>query len=192
MIHMDINTSYKTLGIYPGSSVEEIKNAYKTQVKTFHPDLYVNKGSQQKDAQEKLILVNLAYETIRSHLEEKAAPLSMAFKPEQYCQENDQPSSIHDDAGKMKYDNGPKTLHKTMYRQMAVIDRNYHLAKIRANERITTKIQKLTEAEAEINDYLKHIDKKYFGNGYDENQGNKKAGFGKLKKLFLTINNKIG
>ncbi len=51
---------YKVLGIKPGASEEEIKKAFKTMAKKYHPDL--NPGD--KNAEEKFKEVNEAYRTL--------------------------------------------------------------------------------------------------------------------------------
>ena len=189
---MDLNTSYKTLGIYPGSSAEEIRNAYKSRVKAFHPDLYEHNKNEKQLAEKKLTLINIAYETIRSSIKDHPPSQPMEFKPEQYCQEH----------YNLRTDTHPKNHHDTersnkpgnvkIEDRITSIDRAYNLAKIRANERITDRIQQLTQAEAEVEDYLKKVDYKYFESGIYEIQGHKKTGFGKLKQFFLNIQGKTG
>ena len=56
----DVNP-FETLGIKPGSSAEEVRAAYRRMVKSCHPDQFQD-ADQQKEAQEKLIRLNLAYE----------------------------------------------------------------------------------------------------------------------------------
>ena len=56
----DVNP-FETLGIKPGSSAEEVRAAYRRMVKNCHPDQFQD-ADQQKEAQEKLIRLNLAYE----------------------------------------------------------------------------------------------------------------------------------
>jgi replication fork clamp-binding protein CrfC len=56
-----IARAYKILGLQPTASVAEVKQAYKTLVKKWHPDLFVNQPQMQKQAQEKMRLVNEAY-----------------------------------------------------------------------------------------------------------------------------------
>ncbi len=79
-----------------------------------------------------------------------------------------------------------------MKNQISIIDEAYHLAKIRANERITTKIERMTKAETEAIEYKNIINKKYFKNRYYEIERNKKLGIGKLRNLFSGINYKTG
>ncbi|MDZ7961010.1 MAG: dynamin family protein [Aulosira sp. DedQUE10] len=56
-----ITHAYAILGLQPGVSFSEIKQAYKTLVKKWHPDLFVNQPQLQKQSQEKMRLVNEAY-----------------------------------------------------------------------------------------------------------------------------------
>jgi GTPase SAR1 family protein len=56
-----ISHAYTILGLQPGVSFTEIKKAYKTLVKKWHPDLFVAKPQMQKQAQEKMRLFNEAY-----------------------------------------------------------------------------------------------------------------------------------
>ncbi len=53
--------AYNILGLSTSASVAEVKQAYRTLVKKWHPDLFVNKSQQQKQAQEKMHLINEAY-----------------------------------------------------------------------------------------------------------------------------------
>jgi len=54
---------YKVLGVTPSASEEEIKTAYKSLVKKYHPDKY--QATDLKElAEEKLSEVNVAYDTI--------------------------------------------------------------------------------------------------------------------------------
>ena len=59
-----IARAYTTLGLQPGASQAEVKEAYRTLVKKWHPDLFVNKPQLQKQAEEKMQLINEAYKTI--------------------------------------------------------------------------------------------------------------------------------
>ncbi len=56
-----IARAYTILGLQPGASQSDLKQAYRTLVKKWHPDLFVNKPQQQKQAQEKMRLINEAY-----------------------------------------------------------------------------------------------------------------------------------
>ncbi|MDZ8027448.1 MAG: dynamin family protein [Nostoc sp. DedQUE11] len=56
-----ITQAYSILGLQPNASLSEVKQAYRTLVKKWHPDLFVGKPQQQKQAEEKMHLVNEAY-----------------------------------------------------------------------------------------------------------------------------------
>jgi len=56
----DLNP-FETLGVKPGANAEEVRAAYRRMVKSCHPDQFQD-AEQQKNAQEKLIRLNLAYE----------------------------------------------------------------------------------------------------------------------------------
>ena len=56
-----ITRAYGILGLQPGVSFSEVKQAYKTLVKKWHPDLFVNQPQLEKQAQEKMRLINEAY-----------------------------------------------------------------------------------------------------------------------------------
>ncbi|MFN6515261.1 MAG: dynamin family protein [Nostoc sp. CreGUA01] len=56
-----ITRAYSILELQPNASLTEIKQAYRTLVKKWHPDLFVGKPQLQKQAEEKMHLVNEAY-----------------------------------------------------------------------------------------------------------------------------------
>ncbi len=56
-----ITRAYSILGLQANASLAEVKQAYRTLVKKWHPDLFVNQPQMLKQAQEKMHLVNEAY-----------------------------------------------------------------------------------------------------------------------------------
>jgi replication fork clamp-binding protein CrfC len=56
-----ITRAYSILGLQTNASLSEVKQAYRTLVKKWHPDLFVGKPQLLKQAQEKMHLVNEAY-----------------------------------------------------------------------------------------------------------------------------------
>ncbi len=56
-----ITRAYSILGLPANASQAEVKQAYRTLVKKWHPDLFVNQPQLLKQAQEKMHLVNDAY-----------------------------------------------------------------------------------------------------------------------------------
>ncbi|GAX35393.1 dynamin family protein [Nodularia sp. NIES-3585] len=59
-----IARAYRILGLQPTASLAEVKQAYKTLVKKWHPDLFVNQPQMQKQAEGNMRLVNEAYNTL--------------------------------------------------------------------------------------------------------------------------------
>ncbi|MBD2439326.1 dynamin family protein [Nostoc sp. FACHB-110] len=59
-----ITRAYNILGLQPNASFAEVKQAYKSLVKKWHPDLFMNQPQQQKQAQEKMHLINEAYKIL--------------------------------------------------------------------------------------------------------------------------------
>lgn len=53
--------AFQVLGLSPSATQEEVKQAYRNQVKKCHPDQFEDQA-QQLQAQEKLVALNLAYE----------------------------------------------------------------------------------------------------------------------------------
>ncbi|MBD2251450.1 dynamin family protein [Nostoc parmelioides] len=53
--------AYKVLGLPQNATFADVKQTYKTLVKKWHPDLFVNQPQMQKQAQEKMRLFNEAY-----------------------------------------------------------------------------------------------------------------------------------
>ncbi len=56
-----ITRAYSILGLQANASQAEVKQAYRTLLKKWHPDLFVNQPQLLKQAQEKMHLVNDAY-----------------------------------------------------------------------------------------------------------------------------------
>jgi DnaJ like chaperone protein len=67
MFVKDADQAYKILEIDPKASVAEIKQAYRTMVKKYHPDrLQTKDPAMVKGAQEKFRVVQEAYETLKN------------------------------------------------------------------------------------------------------------------------------
>ncbi len=56
--------AYNILGLKSNASPQQVKQAYKTLAKKWHPDLFVNKPQQHAQAQEKIRLINEAYQIL--------------------------------------------------------------------------------------------------------------------------------
>ncbi|MDA2929678.1 J domain-containing protein [Acidobacteria bacterium AH-259-O06] len=64
----DLDRYYAILGLKPGSSPEEIREAYRNLVNVWHPDRFLANARLQEKATEKLREINTAYEELRSHI----------------------------------------------------------------------------------------------------------------------------
>jgi hypothetical protein len=62
-----IANAYQLLGLKDTATFAEVKQAYKTLVKKWHPDLFVNQPQMQKQVQEKMRLVNAAYNILEAY-----------------------------------------------------------------------------------------------------------------------------
>ena len=64
---LDTSSCYAILQVFPGSSEEEIRAAYRRLAKKHHPDRFVLKDqSIQRTHGQRMTLINAAYETIRA------------------------------------------------------------------------------------------------------------------------------
>jgi len=69
VIKMDeMDKYYQILGLNPGASEEEIKQAYRDLVKVWHPDRFVDNPRLQEKANKKLRDINDAYEKLKSYI----------------------------------------------------------------------------------------------------------------------------
>ncbi|MEJ1937833.1 DnaJ domain-containing protein, partial [Nostoc sp. NIES-2111] len=64
-LQLDINHAYEILGLKPGASQVEVKQAYRKLVKTWHPDRFVDQ-QQKQQAEAKIKQINAAYNTVKS------------------------------------------------------------------------------------------------------------------------------
>jgi curved DNA-binding protein CbpA len=64
---MELQRCYEVLGIQAPASPEAVRQAYKVQVKFFHPDRFSGDPDQQRLAQERLKEVNAAYEALQAY-----------------------------------------------------------------------------------------------------------------------------
>ncbi|MBE9049309.1 DnaJ domain-containing protein [Nostocales cyanobacterium LEGE 11386] len=63
--YLDINHAYEILGLKPGASQEQVKQAYRKLVKIWHPDRFAD-PSQKQAAEEKIKEINVAYNKLKS------------------------------------------------------------------------------------------------------------------------------
>lgn len=66
-------TSYRHLDIEPGSSWQEVRQAYKRSVKKWHPDHFHNDAKTQSIAAEKIKEINCAFDLLSKHYQTHGA-----------------------------------------------------------------------------------------------------------------------
>ena len=71
-----LEACYKTLGLTPTATCTEIKHAYKTLVKRWHPDRFATDPDRQRQALEHFHAITHAYAMLQAH--RAAADLSHA------------------------------------------------------------------------------------------------------------------
>jgi tetratricopeptide (TPR) repeat protein len=64
-LHLDINDYYEILGLKPGASQVQVKQAYRNLVKIWHPDRFCDQ-QQKQEAEEKIKQINAAYNHLKS------------------------------------------------------------------------------------------------------------------------------
>lgn len=64
----DINRYFEILGLKPGASLDEVKEAYLDLVKVWHPDRFTHDPKLQQKAQEKLKEINEAFQKVQDFL----------------------------------------------------------------------------------------------------------------------------
>src|SRR6476620_2173970 len=62
--HMDLEESYRALGLKPGASLQEVRRSYYELVKFFHPDRHQASPGLLRKATEETKKLNLAYEHV--------------------------------------------------------------------------------------------------------------------------------
>ncbi len=63
---MDLSECYRTLGLEPGATPDQIHSAYRELAQVWHPDRFVGKPGLQTRGTEQLARINEAYERLRS------------------------------------------------------------------------------------------------------------------------------
>ena len=81
---------YEMLGLTPGASWDEIRQAYKDSVSVWHPDRFVNNPRLQQKAEEKIKDINAAYEKISTFFKEYGTP-NFANHAKPYEQQSQEP-----------------------------------------------------------------------------------------------------
>ncbi|MGH8000619.1 MAG: J domain-containing protein [Brasilonema sp.] len=80
---LNINDAYSILGLKPGASPREVKQAYRKLVKIWHPDRFSHPQKKQ-EAEEKIKQINQAYNKLKSYLPSSAHPSSQTKQTHTY------------------------------------------------------------------------------------------------------------
>ncbi len=64
----NLDIYYKTLGVRPGTSLQQVKHAYRDLVKVWHPDRFSHDPRLQHKANEQLKAINDAYKVLYKEL----------------------------------------------------------------------------------------------------------------------------
>ena len=71
----------QVLGLSAGASKDEIKQAYHDMVKVWHPDRFAHDPRLQKQAEEKLKLINEAHDLLMSSRVQASRPTARSAQP---------------------------------------------------------------------------------------------------------------
>src|SRR5579859_5071668 len=78
----DVSRYYKALGLEPGATPEEVKQAYRDLVRVWHPDRFSHDERLRQIAQDKLKEINGAYEVLTANAFEASSVEAAAPPPE--------------------------------------------------------------------------------------------------------------
>lgn len=79
-LQLDISHAYEILGLKPGASQVEVKQAYRKLVKIWHPDRFVD-NEQKQQAETKIKRINAAYNRVKSVTPTVEKPASATPSP---------------------------------------------------------------------------------------------------------------
>ena len=88
---MSTEQSFQLLGLTSGASKEQIKQAYHDLVKVWHPDRFAHDPRLQKQAEEKLKLINEAHDLLTGARVQTARPGTRPAQPASAAKPSRQP-----------------------------------------------------------------------------------------------------
>lgn len=106
-LRLDIHHAYEILGLKPGASQKEVKQAYRKLVKVWHPDSFLSLQEKQK-AEERIKQINEAYNQLKSYQPIAANESSAANHTEIH---------IHRFDAEAFYELGRENVRKRMYQE---------------------------------------------------------------------------
>jgi Flp pilus assembly protein TadD len=77
-----IERCYTILGVQPGAPPDEVKRAYRDLVREWHPDRLQHDARKQKQAEERLKEINIAYDRIQTYVAEGPSVAATAPRPQ--------------------------------------------------------------------------------------------------------------
>ena len=78
---MDIQESFKILGLDGNANAEQAKRAYRSQVRQWHPDKFPEKSTEKYGAEEQLKCINIAYDRVKAYLKSHHVGSDSNIKP---------------------------------------------------------------------------------------------------------------
>lgn len=70
---------YSMLGVHPGASDDEVKNAYRNLARKYHPDNYDDSNPLKELAKEKMQEINAAYDEIQRNRSDRSSSSSSSY-----------------------------------------------------------------------------------------------------------------
>lgn len=111
---LDIYYAYSILELTPGASQDEIKQAYRQLVKIWHPDRFVLE-SQKQEAEEKIKLINAAYERLKSVETGNIEPSKGSETPPTQKEHQQPPGSTTNQAKNQQSNQNPQPFRTKIY-----------------------------------------------------------------------------
>ena len=193
---MDLDTSYKTLDLRPGSSFKDIKNAYKAKVKQYHPDQFTNQVYSQFIAENKLKEINLAFETLKAvhNTVPDAPPPSLSKTSSRSTDTATHYSAKTRAMPPQAHISQPHKKARELAKKMAcdpidishlskVSSDEYRQARTNAHTTVGKKLQNLSRTESDISQYQTFFENKFFKKKVYEIQSDHRFKWQALKKL---------